>query len=101
MKIVYVGLKSPPLTPCTPLEMAYRTTVSVKPPSTPIRTQAPIVGIHLPMPNDRMAAHTANQMNASENRYFQAPVRSTKKSLNTVTARIVSVPPSQIGFDSQ
>src|SRR3954454_10470082 len=76
-------------------------TVRVNPPSSAIRPHAPIVGIHLPMPKDRIAAHTANQMNASENRYFQTPVRSTKKSLNTVTARIVSVPPSQIGFDSQ
>ena len=101
MKIPHVGLKSPVETPCTPWSSAYRTTVSVKPPSTAIRTKAPIVGIHLPMPKDRIAAHTANQMKASENRYFQMPVSGVKKSPNVVTARIVSVPPSQIGFESQ
>jgi hypothetical protein len=31
------------------------TTVSVNPPSRPIRTQAPIVGIHFPTPKDRIA----------------------------------------------
>ena len=76
-------------------------TVNVKRPSTPIRTHAPIVGIHLPTPKDRIAAHTANQMKASEKRYFQTPVSGVKKSPNVVTARIVSVPPSQIGFESQ
>src|SRR4051794_13995204 len=77
------------------------TTVSVNPPSRPIRTQAPIVGIHFPTPKDRIADQTANQMKAIENRYFQTPFRGVKKSLNVVTARIVSVPPSQIGFESQ
>src|SRR3954447_6744329 len=76
-------------------------TVRVKTASTAIRTQAPIVGIHLPTPNDRIAAHTANQMKASEKRYFQTPVSGVKKSPNVVTARIVSEPPSQIGFESQ
>ena len=73
----------------------------VKRPSSTIRTQAPIVGIHLPTPKERIAAHTANQMNASEKAYFQTPVSGVKNSPNVVTARIVSVPPSQIGFDSQ
>jgi hypothetical protein len=76
-------------------------TVSVNPPSSAIRLQAPIVGIHLPIPKERIAAHTANQMKAMQNRYFQTPVSGVKKSLNVVTARIVSVPPSQIGFESQ
>src|SRR4051794_4014529 len=76
-------------------------TVATKPPSTTMRTHAPIVGIHLPIPNDRIAAHTANQMNPSAKMYFQAPVSGVKKSPNVVTARIVSEPPSQIGFDSQ
>ena len=40
------------------------TTVSVNPPSTTTRTNAPIVGIHLPIENERIAAHTAIQMNA-------------------------------------
>ena len=59
------------------------------------------MGIHLPTPKDRIAAHTANQMNASEKTYFQTPLSGVKNSPNVVTARIVSVPPSQIGFDSQ
>jgi hypothetical protein len=58
-------------------------------------------GIHLPTPKERIAAHTANQMKAIEKRYFQTPVSGVKKSPNVVTARIVSVPPSQIGLDSQ
>ena len=36
--------------------------VSVKKPSMIIRDHAPIVGIHLPMPNDRIAATVPNQM---------------------------------------
>ena len=59
------------------------------------------MGIHLPTPKDRIAAHTANQMNAIEKRYFQMPLSGVKNSPNVVTARMVSVPPSQIGFDSQ
>src|SRR3954468_10646687 len=77
------------------------TTVSVKPPSTITRTQAPIVGIHLPIENERIAAHTANQMKASANRYLPAPCSGVKNVPNVVTAVIVSVPPSQIGFESQ
>src|SRR5919206_1630411 len=76
-------------------------TVSTKKPSRTMRTQAPIVGIHLPTPNDRIAAHTANQMNPREKRYLPAPCSGVKKSPNVVTARIVSDPPSQIGLDSQ
>src|SRR3954462_5841092 len=101
MKIAHVGVKSPPLTPCTPLENAYRMTVTTKPPSRIIRTHAPIVGIHLPTENDRIAAHTANQMKAREKRYLPAPCSGVKKSPNVVTARMVSEPPSQMGFDSQ
>src|SRR3954467_477908 len=76
-------------------------TVSVNPPSSAIRTHAPIVGIHLPIPKERIADQTANQMKAIEKTYFQTPVSGVKKSLKVVTARIVSVPPSQIGLDSQ
>src|SRR3954452_14237446 len=76
-------------------------TVAVKPPSTMTRTQAPIVGIHLPTPNERIAAHTANQMNPSANRYLPAPLSGVKNSPNVATAVIVSDPPSQIGFESQ
>src|SRR3954464_16054220 len=76
-------------------------TVSVNPPSRATPTQAPIVGIHFPTPKERIADHTANQMKAIENRYFQTPFSGVKKSLKVVTARIVSVPPSQIGLDSQ
>src|SRR3954451_22740580 len=77
------------------------TTVSEKKPSTTIRTNAPTVGIHLPMPKERIAAHTANQMNASANRYLAAPLSGVKNSPNVVAAVIVSDPPSQIGFESQ
>src|SRR4051794_18499328 len=76
-------------------------TVSVKPPSTATRTQAPIVGIHLPIENDRIAAQTANQMNASANTYLPAPCSGVKNSPKVAAAVMVSVPPSQIGFDSQ
>ena len=55
----------------------------------------------MPTPKERIAAHTANQMNAIEKTYFQTPVSGVTNSPNVVTARIVSVPPSQIGFDSQ
>src|ERR1700704_4693696 len=75
-------------------------TLNVKKPSSSIRPQAPRVGIHFPTPNDRIAAQTANQMNAIENRYFQLP-SGVKNASKVVTAVIVSVPPSQIGFDSQ
>ena len=66
-----------------------------------MRTQAPIVGIHLPIENERIAAHTANQMNASAKRYFHAPWSGVKNVPKVVTAVMVSVPPSQIGFESQ
>src|SRR5689334_8179457 len=101
MKMAHVGLKALPPKPCTPWLNAYRTTVNVKKPSTMTRTHAPIVGIHLPIEKERIAAHTANQMNASANRYLPAPFSGVKKSLNVATAVMVSDPPSQIGFDSQ
>src|SRR5579862_4083162 len=100
MKIAYVGLKPEPPTPCTPCLMPYRTTLKVKKPSRSIRPQAPIVGIHFPTPHDMIAAHTANQMKTSEKTYFQLP-SGVKNAPNVVTAVIVSVPPSQIGFESQ
>ena len=77
------------------------TTDSVKKPSTMIRTNAPAVGIHLPIPKLRIAAHTANQMKASAKMYFHAPFSGVKNSPNVVAAVIVSEPPSQIGFESQ
>src|SRR3954447_14159403 len=76
-------------------------TVSVKKPSTTTRTTAPIVGIHLPIENERIAAHTAIQMNASAKRYFVTLPSGVKNSPNVATAVIVSDPPSQIGFESQ
>src|SRR5690348_7930818 len=76
-------------------------TVSVKNESTMTRTHAPIVGIHLPIENERIAAHTANQMKASAKMYLPAPLSGVKNSLNVATAVMVSEPPSQIGFDSQ
>src|SRR5690349_8299693 len=101
MKIVHVGLKSPALTPWTPFEIAYTITDSEKNPRTMIRTNAPMVGIHLPTPKERIAAHTANQMNASAKRYLETPCSGVKNSPNVVAAVIVSEPPSQIGFASQ
>ena len=77
------------------------TTLSVKNASSTIRTQAPSVGIHLPTPNDRIAAQTPNQMNTTEKRYWPALPRSPKKVLNVVTAVMHSRPPIQTGFESQ
>src|SRR3954447_2109347 len=77
------------------------TTVSVNEASTTTRTNAPIVGIHLPIENDRIAAHTAIQMKASAKMYLPTPPRLNKKSFHVVTAVMVSEPPSQIGFESQ
>src|SRR4051812_7278342 len=77
------------------------TTLTVKKPSTTTRTHAPIVGIHLPIENDRIAADTPNQMNASAKTYFAAPWSGVKNSPNVAAAVIVSEPPSQIGLDSQ
>src|SRR5690349_6648082 len=68
MNTAQVGLKSLPPTPCTPFCTAYRNTVTVKTVSRITRPQAPIVGIHLPTPNDRIAAQVANQMKASAKR---------------------------------
>ena len=76
------------------------TTVSVKKESTIIRPQAPIVGSHLPTPNDRIAAHTEIQMKASPNTYFQLP-RPVKNDSNVATAVMQSEPPSQIGLEIQ
>src|SRR3954447_4237273 len=77
------------------------TTESVKNESRTMRAQAPSVGIHLPIPNDSTAAHTANQMNASEKRYWPTLPRSVKNVLNVVTAVMHSRPPIQTGFESQ
>ena len=55
----------------------------------------------MPIPKDRIAAHTPNQMNASENRYSPAFPRSPKNVLNVVTAVMHSRPPIQTGLDSQ
>src|SRR3954451_22806872 len=77
------------------------TTLSEKNPSSPIRAQAPRVGIHLPTPKERIAAHTPNQMNAPANRYLPIPPRSPKNVLNVSTAVMQSRPPIQTGFESQ
>src|SRR3954454_4633261 len=77
------------------------TTLSVKNPRSPIRAQAPRVGIHLPIPNDRIAAQTPNQMNRSENTYWPLLPVSQKKVWNVVYAVIARTPPIQTGFESQ
>ena len=77
------------------------TTVIVNPASTMMRTNAPMVGIHLPIAKLRIAAHTAIQMKASAKMYLPTLPRLKRKSLNVVTATMVSEPPSQIGFESQ
>src|SRR4051812_17940862 len=76
-------------------------TLRVKKESSTIRAHAPSVGIHLPMPNESTAAHTANQMKASENRYWPTFPRSPKNVLNVVTAVMHSSPPIHTGFESQ
>ena len=76
------------------------TTVKVKKPSTSIRPQAPIVGSHLPTPNERIAAQTEIQMKRRPKMYFPTP-RSKKNALKVATAVMQSVPPSQIGFAIQ
>src|SRR2546430_758750 len=101
MNTGYPGEKAETPKPCTPLRTAYNTTDSVKNPSTATRTNAPTLGIHLPYRNDTIADTTANQMNASANRIFGNPFNGAMNSLKAETARIVSVPPSQIGLDSQ
>src|SRR3954454_15429271 len=76
-------------------------TVSVKAESTTTRTNAPMVGIHLPIEKLRIAAQTAIQMNSSAKMYLPTPPRLNRKSFQVVTAVMVSEPPSQIGFESQ
>ena len=76
------------------------TTVRVKNERTTIRPQAPIVGSHLPTPNDRIAAQTEIQMKASPNTYFQFP-NPVKNDSNVATAVMHREPPSQIGFEIQ
>ena len=63
-----------------------------------MRPHAPIVGSHLPTPNERIAAHTEIQMKRSPKTYFALP-RSKKNELNVATAVMHSEPPSQMGFD--
>ncbi len=88
------------------------TTEIVKNPSTAMRTNAPIVGTHLPTLNETMAAMTANQMNASTNTTSNtvAPPRIfapgsgcplLKNSVKAVSAVMPRTPPTQIGFDIQ
>ena len=60
-----------------------------------------MLGIHLPSRNDTIADTTANQMNTSANSSLPNPCSGVKKSPNAEIARMVSVPPSQIGLDSQ
>src|SRR2546421_3156771 len=101
MNTAYPGEKAPNPKPCTPLRAAYSSTDSVKKPRMAIRTNAPTLGIHLPNRNDTIADTTANQMNAAANSSFATPCSGVKNSPNAATARMVSVPPSQIGLDSQ
>jgi hypothetical protein len=84
-----------------PFWNAYTTTLNEKNPSSAMRAHAPSVGIHLPMPNDRIAAHTPNQMNARAKRYWPASPRSPKNVLNVATAVMQSRPPIHTGFESQ
>ena len=49
------------------------TTVIEKNPSTIMRPQAPTVGIHLPTPKERIAAHTENQMKIRPKMYSPLP----------------------------
>jgi hypothetical protein len=77
--------------------------VMVKKANRKIRAQAPSVGIHLPIPKERMAAQIPNQMKTIENAYSQNdPEHMWKnKSLVAWNASIASRPPTQTGFDSQ
>ena len=55
----------------------------------------------MPIPNDRIAAQTPNQMNTNEKTYWPKLPRSPKNVLNVVTAVMTSRPPIQTGFESQ
>ena len=66
-----------------------------------MRAQAPSVGIHLPIPKDRIAATTPNQMKTSAKRYWPTPPMSPKKVSKVATAVMQSRPPIHTGFDSQ
>src|SRR3954470_16500197 len=101
MNSAYDGENSDTAGECSPCLNAYRITLKVKNASSAIRAHAPSVGIHLPTPKDRIAAHTPNQMNTSENRYCPTFPRSPKNVLNVVTAVMHSRPPIQTGFESQ
>src|SRR3954449_6852145 len=76
-------------------------TLRVKKLNSTIRAHAPSVGIHLPMPKVSTAAHTANQMKASEKRYLPTSPRPPKNVSNVVTAVMHSSPPIHTGFESQ
>ena len=77
--------------------------MTVKKANRKIRAKAPSVGIHLPMPNERIAAQIPNQMKTIENAYCQndPELMWKKKSLVAWKASIASRPPTQTGFDSQ
>src|SRR5438876_3928168 len=76
-------------------------TLKVKNARSAMRAHAPSVGIHLPIPNDRIAAHTPNQMKSTENTYWP-PVPTFQKNVwNVWNPVIQSKPPIQTGFDSQ
>src|SRR3954470_7664634 len=76
-------------------------TLRVKKLNSTIRAHAPSVGIHLPMPKLSTAAHTANQMKASEKRYLPTSPRPPKNVSNVVTAVMHSSAPIHTGFESQ
>ena len=63
--------------------------------------KAPIVGSHLPLSSDMIAEQTAIQMNRSAKIHLPTLPTLKKNWLKTVSAVIVSEPPSQIGFDTQ
>src|ERR1700744_392819 len=76
-------------------------TVSTKNDSSVIRMKAPTVGSHLPLSRDRIAEHTAVQMNSSAKIHLPKLPTLKKNSLNAVNAVMVSEPPSHSGFDTQ
>ena len=68
MNSVHVGLKADPDGKCRPCLNAYTTVVIANNPITSIRHHAPRVGIHFPIPNERIAEYTENQINARPTR---------------------------------
>src|SRR5690242_18804844 len=101
MKTAKLGLKSEAPNPCRPFLNAYRITVPVKNVSSPARAQAPRIETHLPTRNERIADSIVNQMKTMQKMYFTGSDILPTKVSTEVAAVIVSVPPIQIGFESQ